>query len=222
MTPSPELTLFHAPISGNSYKVVLLLSQLGRPCRIVKVDLLGGEARTEAFRGINPFGRIPYLAEGGFGLAKSNAILLYLARGSAFLPDEPRTIARIHQWMFFEQNQIETSLATLRFMLHVRRGHPLAEHAVALHRSQGVAALDVLERHLSGHDFLAGHYSVADIAVYAYTHVAPQAGIPLDPYPAVRSWIDRIEATQGFVPLGTALPGHNSLAPLERPARALR
>src|SRR5437868_15521542 len=110
-----EITLYDAPISGNSYKVRLLLSQLDLPYKRVIIDLLKGEARSESFKKLNPFYRVPFLTDGDFGLAESGAILLYLARGSRYLPDDPRAQALVTQWLFFEQNQLEASIAVSRW-----------------------------------------------------------------------------------------------------------
>jgi glutathione S-transferase len=195
------LTLYDSPVSGNSYKVRLLLSQLGRPCRIVRMDIFAGEAGTESFRAQNPFGRVPFLVEGDFRLAESNAILTYLARGSPFWPDDSREQARALQWMFFEQNQLELGLGVSRYFLKFRPDHPGAQEAVAAQRARGTAALHILEHHLTGHDFATARYSIADIALYGYTHVAPEGGFPLDDHPAIRRWLARVESQPGYVSL---------------------
>jgi glutathione S-transferase len=198
---SRELVLHDAAISGNAYKVRLLLSQLGLRYRRIAVDLLAGEARTAAFRALNPFGRVPFLLDGDFALAESNAILFHLAQGSRLWPAEARDQALALQWMFFEQNQVEASIAVVRYFVRFAPGHPHRSAAEALLVAKGEASLAVLERHLAAHDFLVGGYGVADIALFGYVHVAPEGGFDLGPFPAVRAWIERVRAQPGFVPM---------------------
>jgi len=194
-----ELTLYDSPISGNSYKVRLLLSQLGLPYSRVIVHILKGESRTAAFKAMNPFYRVPFLKDGDFGLAESNAILVYLARGSALFPDDPKTQAQILAWLFFEQNQLEASIAVSRHVLLHEPDEPRTPAIVESQRRRGAAALEVLERHLATHDFLVGGYSIADIALFGYTPLAAEGGFPLDGFPAVRAWLDRVKAQPRFV-----------------------
>jgi glutathione S-transferase len=194
------LTFYDASISGNTFKVRLLLAQLKIPHQVVRLDLAKGEARRPEFRKTNPFGRVPFLVEDGFSLAESNAILLYLARGSPLLPAEARAQALLHQWMFFEQNQLELSVGIPRFL---RRFHIETPQAVFDHyQPRAVAALKTMERHLSRRQWLAGEaYSVADIALFAYAHLAPEAGHPLEAYPALGAWLQRVRAQPGFFEL---------------------
>jgi glutathione S-transferase len=196
-----EITLYDSAISGNSYKCRLLLAQLELPYQRVPVDILKGESRTEAFRKLNPFYRVPFLTDGDFGLAESNAILLYLARGSRYLPDDPRAQALVHQWLFFEQNQLEASIALSRFVLRWEPDAPNTRAIVETQRRRGLASLKVIEEHFSKHDFAVGDYSVADIALFGYTPLAPEGGFPLDDYPAVRRWLDRVRAQPRFIPM---------------------
>jgi glutathione S-transferase len=196
------LRLYDYLESGNGYKVRLLLAQLGIPFERVELDIRKGETRTPEFLRLNPNGRIPVLQlEDGTCLAESNAILFYLAEGSAFLPEERLERARVLQWMFFEQYSHEPYIAVLRSWQHTglaesRRGE------VPEKRERGYAALAVMERHLVGRDFLAaGRYTIADIALYAYTHVAPEGGFDLEAFPAVRHWLDRVRAQPGHVPI---------------------
>jgi glutathione S-transferase len=199
---SPALRLYDYLPSGNGYKVRLLLHQLGMPFERVELDILKGETRTEAFLAKNPNGRIPVLElADGTCLSESDAILWYLAEGTPFLPDERLDRARVLQWMFFEQYSHEPNLATLRFWTHAGW---LEERAVWVpeKRRAGTAALGVLERHLREHRFLvAERYTIADIALYAYTHVAEDGGFALAPFSALRAWLDRVAAQPGHVPI---------------------
>jgi glutathione S-transferase len=197
-----ELTLYDSAISGNSYKCRLLLNQLEVPYKLVPVDLLAGEARSAGFKKLNPFYRVPFLTYGDFGLGESNAILLYLARGSRYLPDDARTQALIAQWMFFEQNQLEASIAVSRWILKFEPNGPLSKEMVATQRKRGQRSLEILEHHLSTHDFLVSAYSVADIALFGYTPLATEGGFPLDGFPAIRRWIERVREQPRFIAFG--------------------
>lgn len=190
--------------SGNGYKVRLTLRYLALPYELVEVDIKRGESRTPAFLALNPNGRIPALEVPGRGvLAESHAIISYLAKGSALLPGDPWDEALIWQWMCFEQYNLEPAIGTARFWLRslgrteAELGQSLTDKLVA-----GRAALQVLNGALTGKRFLVGdRYSLADIALYAYTHVAPEAGIDLDAYPAIRHWIGNVEAERSWIPI---------------------
>jgi glutathione S-transferase len=187
------LVFYDAAYSGNTWKVRLLLKQLAIPHEVVKLDLFKGEARTPEFRKRNPFGRVPFITDGDFTLSESNAILLYLARGSRLLPDDPH----VHEWMFFEQNQVELSIGLPRIwkLLGMEQPAPLWEH----YKPRAVAGLKVLERHLAQHRWLAGDaYSVADISLFAYTHLAPDAGHDLSQFPAVSAWLQWFREQPGW------------------------
>jgi glutathione S-transferase len=196
------LRLYDYLESGNGYKVRLLLHQLGLPCERVELDILKGETRTPAFLAKNPNGRIPTLElEDGTCLPESNAILWYLAEGTPFLPEDRLARAQALSWMCFEQYSHEPNIATLRFWTHAG----LLEQRAALvpgKREAGVAALGVMEGHLARQPFFAaGRYSIADIALYAYTHVAEEGGFPLAPYPAIRAWLARVAAQPRHIPI---------------------
>jgi glutathione S-transferase len=193
------LTFYDAPVSGNTYKVRLLLRQLKIPHEVVWLDILKGEVRGDEFRRRNPFGRVPYIDHDGFGLAESNAILLYLARGSRLLPDDVRTQALVAQWMFFEQNQVELSIGIPRFL----RAQGKDPGAVGEHYApRAKAALKVLEQHLLLRHWLVGEaYSIADIAMFAYSHLAPDAGHDLSQYPALSAWMARVCSQPGWFAL---------------------
>ena len=196
------IALYDSAISGNSYKVRLVAAQLGIPLRIVPVDILRGESRTAEFLARNPNGRTPVIDDDGFVLAESNAILAYLARGTRLLPDDRRRWALVLQWLFFEQYSHEPYVATSRFWLLHRPDGPEKSAALAARRDGGWAALRVMEAHLATRDFFVEAYSIADVALFAYTHVSHEGGFPLDDLPHVRAWVERVRGQPGFVPMG--------------------
>jgi glutathione S-transferase len=195
------MKLYNVAYSGNSYKVRLLLAQLGTPCKIVEVDILKGESRTPEFLKINPNGRTPVLNDNGFFLAESNAILAYLARGTKFLPEDRHRWAQVFQWLFFEQYSHEPYIATSRFWLQHKPDNPERSAVLAARRDGGWAALKVMEDHLGKNDFFVGDYTIADIALFAYTHVSHEGGFPLDDFPKIRAWIERVKSQPGFIPM---------------------
>jgi glutathione S-transferase len=195
------MKLYNVAYSGNSYKVRLLLAQLGVPCEIVEVDILKGETRTPEFLKINPNGRTPVLDDNDFILAESNAILAYLAQGTKFLPDDRKKFGLIFQWMFFEQYSHEPFIATSRFWLQHKPDSSEKTAALASRRDGGWSALKVMEDHLEKNDFFVGNYTIADIALFAYTHVAHEGGFPLDEFPMIREWIERVKKQPGFIPM---------------------
>jgi glutathione S-transferase len=186
--------------SANCYKVRLLLAQLGLEVERVPVDIFAGESQTEEYRAKNPAGRTPVLElESGETLAESGAILLYLAEGTECLPPDPLGRARAAQWLFFEQNLLEPNVGTARFWLLTGRAEG-NEAVLARCQAMGLAALGVLDAHLARNDFLLGErYSVADIGLYGYTHVARESGIDTDRFDAVRAWLARVRETPGYV-----------------------
>jgi glutathione S-transferase len=189
--------------SGNGYKVRLLLTQLGVPFELVEVDITKGLTRTPDFLARNPNGRIPTLEiEPGVYLPESNAILFYLAENSAFFPAERLERARVLQWMCFEQYSHEPNIATVRFWLTHGELTPERRAQLEQKRQLGYAALAVMEQHLAPRSFFVGErYSIADIALYAYTHVADEGGFDLDPYPAVGAWLERVSAQPRHIPI---------------------
>jgi glutathione S-transferase len=197
------LTLYDFLDSGNGYKIRLLCALQNEPYRWVEVDILAGATRQAEFLAKNPNGRIPTLElhEGSF-LAESNAILWYLAEGSAFIPSERLARARVLQWMFFEQYSHEPYVATPRFIK--RHFPPDSPRQAELPKrlEQGRAALAIMDAHLKSENFFVGdRYTIADIALYAYTHVAPEGGLDLAPYSYVRAWMQRVAAHPRHVPL---------------------
>jgi len=198
-------TVYGMSDSGNCYKVRLALEQLGLPYRWVEVDSSKGETRTPAFLAMNPNGKVPTLGlEGGGHLPESNAILHYLAEGTPLLPGDRLGRARALQWMFFEQYSHEPYIAVARFILrYLPRDTPRRAELPRL-QERGRQALAVMEQHLAAQPFFAGPaYSIADIALFAYTHCAAEGGFDLAAYPAVNAWIDRVRGQPRFV----ALPG---------------
>jgi len=191
------MRLHDTPQSGNGYKVRLLLTRLNIPFERVLYDIDKGETRTAEFLArVNPNGRVPVLEIApDFLLAESNAILWYLAEGTPFLADDRRRRAETLQWLFFEQYSHEPNIATPRYWITHRVLDPLREAQLPGKTEQGYAALGVLERRLEGHPFLVGdRYGIADIALYAYTHVAGEGGFDLGRFPALRRWLARVAA----------------------------
>jgi glutathione S-transferase len=196
------LRLYDYYDSGNGYKVRLALAQLAIPHRLIEVDIDKGETRTAEFLAMNPNGRIPLLAlENGAYLAESNAILCYLAEGTRLMPGEALERARVLQWLFFEQYSHEPNVATARYWLRHGLMTPAREPLFAQKRLAGYAALAVMENHLATRDFFVAAYSIADIALYAYTHVAEQGGFDLARFPAVTAWLERVRQQEGHVSL---------------------
>ena len=195
--------LFDYLDSGNGYKIRLLLSQLGKTCRWVELDILANETRTPQFLAKNPNGRIPALElDDGTCLAESNAILWYLAEGSPFIPGDRLKRAQVLQWMFFEQYSHEPFIATSRFIIkHLPVDSPRRAE-LPDRMARGRAALSVMDAHLSLNEFFVGGcYSIADIALYAYTHVAHEAHFDLAPYAAIKAWFTRVANQPNYIPL---------------------
>jgi glutathione S-transferase len=199
--------LFDYLDSGNGYKVRLLLAQLGQRYDWTEVDIDAGKTRTPEFLKRNANGRIPTLElDDGTNLAESNAILWYLAEGTPFVRADRLGRAQVLQWMFFEQYSHEPYVATPRYIVkHLPADHP-RRGELPDRLARGRAALTVMETHLTTRQFfVAERYSIADIALYAYTHVADEGGHNLAPYPHVNAWLKRVAAQARYVPL-TARP----------------
>lgn len=194
------LRLYDYPISGNCYKIRLLLTQLGEPFARVHVDITRGESRTPAFAAKNPNLKVPVLEwPDGRCLAESNAILFHLAEGTRYLPGDAWRRAQVLQWLFFEQYSLEPSVAVVRFWRisgAIERYHHLLEALM----DRGQRALAVLNDHLASSEYLVGsRYSIADIALYAYTHVAHEGGFEMSPYASIRAWLDRVRNQPGHI-----------------------
>ncbi|MCK9914468.1 glutathione S-transferase family protein [Microbacteriaceae bacterium K1510] len=195
-------TLYSMQRSGNSYKVRLALARLGIPYKRVEVDILQGESRTPEFLTMNPSGQVPLLEVApGRHLAESNAILWYVAGGTRLAPEDRIERAAALQWMFFEQHSLEPNIGAAYFWLClIKGGRELQQHALEDWTENGYRALGVMEKHLTSHSyFVAGHFTIADIALYAYTHLAEACDFDLSRFPAIREWLARIEAEPGYV-----------------------
>ncbi|MDP2535240.1 glutathione S-transferase family protein [Alteromonas stellipolaris] len=189
--------------SGNCYKLQLLLALLGKACEWIDVDILKGECRTDAFLAKSPNGKIPILElDDGRVLSESNAIMHYLASGSTFIPTSPFTFATLLQWQFFEQYSHEPYIAVARY-INLYLGLPEDKKAeYEAKQAGGYRALEVMDKQLSQTPFLLGnHVSLADISLFAYTHVAHEGGFDLAAYPAIRNWITLIKDQRGFIPM---------------------
>jgi glutathione S-transferase len=194
--------LYDSPVSGNCYKVRLLLAHLGLPYERHAVDVVDRSGRRELLGGLNPALRIPTLIlDDGRPLAESNAILMYLGEGSPYVPEDPYERAQVLQWLFFEQYSHEPYIAVVRFWVAFAP-EPPGEEEIAARRRAGHGALKGMERHLTDRAFLVGDaYTVADIGLYAYTHIAGEGGFELERYPAIRAWLERVRAQPGHVPI---------------------
>jgi glutathione S-transferase len=197
---SAMLKLYDCLYSGNGYKPRLLLRLLGVPFERIEVDIARGESRTEEFLRRNPEGRIPVLElDDGTHLFESNAILYHLAEGTPYLPADRLQRARVLQWMFWEQYSHEPNIATLRHWLQHGGLTPERRPLLDQKRKLGERALSVMEAHLGRSRYMVGDgCTIADLALYAYTHVAPEGGFDLGPLPAVRAWLDRVRDRPGF------------------------
>ena len=201
---SNALTLHQDPRSGNCYKIALTAALLGLPLEVRDYDIMRGETRTPGFLArVNANGRIPVLQIGDRFLPESNAACWYLAEGSALVPADRFDQADVLRWMFFEQYNHEPNVATLRFWLRFVGQDKLSEAQKAQipgKRAAGEAALRLMDDHLARHAWFVGEsVTLADIALFAYTHVCEQGCFALDDYPAVKAWIARVEALPGFV-----------------------
>lgn len=190
------LRLYDFLPSGNGYKVRLLLTQLGIPFERVELNILKGETRTPDFLAKNPNGRIPVLEiEPGKFISESNAILFYLSEGTPFFPSDTWERAQVLQWLFFEQYSHEPYIATSRFWISILGQADKYREAINQKREQGYAALTLIEKHLTHHTFLVGErYTIADIGLFAYTHVADAGGFELRRFPAIQAWLERVKA----------------------------
>jgi glutathione S-transferase len=197
------LLLYDNPVSGNCYKVRLLLAHLGIPYERRELSVVDRSNRSEVLGDLNPAQRVPTLVlDDGRALGESGAILWYFAEGTEFVPEDRYERAQMLQWMFFEQYDHEPALAVVRFWV-AYSGRPGAfTDRLEERMAAGYRALDAMERHLDGREFFVGdRLSLADIALYAYTHVAAEGGFELDSYPAIGAWLDRVAAKPGHVPI---------------------
>lgn len=194
------MKLFAMTGSGNCWKAATLMEQLGIAFQWIEVDVVGGATREPAFLARNPNGKVPLLEiRPGQYLAESNAMLCYLAEGSPLLPNERYARAKVLEWLFFEQYSHEPYIATVRFWVKFLGKQDEWKEKIATAMARGHVALGVMERQLQHQPFLAGDaYTIADIALFAYTHVADEGGYELAKYPGVRDWLTRVAAQPGF------------------------
>lgn len=195
-------TLYSMQRSGNSYKVRLALAKLGIPYKLVEIDVLQGQSRTPEFLAKNPSGQVPLLEVApNRHLAESNAILWYVAGGTTLAPEDRIERAEALQWMFFEQHSIEPNIGAAYFWLAlVKGGRELQQHALEDWMEEGYRSLAVMENHLKHHRYFVGdRYSVADIALYAYAHLAHACDYELTTFPEIRAWLERVAAQPGYV-----------------------
>jgi glutathione S-transferase len=194
------MRLFDYPASCNCYKVRLLLANLGREYERVPVDIFSGETLTVDYAAINPARTTPVLeTDDGRHLQESNAILVYLAGGTRLLPGDPFDLAQAMRWLIYEQTDVVPMIGGLRFRLLAGRWTE-TDPEVARRRAGAHEVLALLDDHLFGRDFFGGtRYSIADVAIYGYSHRASEAGIDLDPYANVRAWFARVESQPGYM-----------------------
>jgi glutathione S-transferase len=198
------MLLYNSPISGNCYKVRLLLAHLGIPYERRDLDVVDRSNRPAELGGLNPELRVPpVVLDAGRLLAESGAILWYFGDGTRFVPVDGYERAKVLQWMFFEQYSHEPALAVVRFLVAYSGRAESQRELIETRTAQGYRALDAMERHLEGADgYLVGRtMTLADIALFAYTHVAHEGGFSLEAYPAIRGWLDRIASEPGHVPI---------------------
>jgi glutathione S-transferase len=197
------LVLYENPVSGNCHKVRLILDLLGIEHERRQLSVVDHSDRVEVLGGLSPTLNVPAVVlDDGRPLAESNAILWYFAEGTEYLPDDSYERAQVLQWMFFEQYKHEPGIAVVRYWDSIAGEDQPRPANLEERRADGRLALKAMERHLRDRDYLVGDsFTIADIALYAYTHVAPEGGFDLEPLPAIRAWIERVEAQPGVVPM---------------------
>jgi glutathione S-transferase len=195
--------LYDSPVSGNCYKVRLLLAHLGIPYERRELDVVDRSNRQEVLGGLNPALRVPTLVlDDGRALGESGAILWYFAEGTRFVPQEKFERAQVLQWMFFEQYDHEPAIAVARFWLAYSGRPESVRDRLEGWQEQGTKALRAMERHLAGRSWFVGDaMTIADIALYAYTHVAPEGAFDLQPFRSIRAWLERVASQPGHVPM---------------------
>jgi glutathione S-transferase len=195
------MLLYNSAVSGNCYKVRLVAALLGVPLELEELSVVDRSNRAEVLGDLNPARRVPTLVlDDGRPLGESNAILWYLADGTDLVPTDPYERAQVLQWQFFEQYQHEPSIAVVRFLIAYSGQAEKHADRIKEQTANGYIALDAMERHLADRTYLVGErYTIADISLYAYTHVADEGGFDLAPYPAIRAWLDRIPERPGHI-----------------------
>lgn len=195
------LTLYDYLPSQNAYKIRLLLSHMGQPYRTQMVSIFEGEGQNEAFRRVSPTGAVPAIElEDGRCLAESNAILMFLADGTRYLPSDAFGRAKVMQWLCFESDYVQAGIATLRHWILTGKDRNRPSALLEMKRDQSLRTLGILERQLGNGGFIAGSgYTVADMSLFAYVHLAGDAGLSLDDFPKVTTWIERVRGEEGFL-----------------------
>lgn len=196
------LKLYDHPLSGNCYKVRLALSQLGVEYERIFLDIFKGEHHSPEYEALNPNRKIPVLIDGDFNMWESNAILLYVGKKYSpnhLYPEDLQTFGAVAQWLFFGKTSIDPNLAVARYLTKFVTPENRDERDLNRLRTQGNAVLAVLDNHLEQTNFLAGSYSIADIACFPYVSMAPEGGVDMSPYPSVILWCDRIKSQPGFI-----------------------
>jgi glutathione S-transferase len=195
--------LYNSQLSGNCWKVRQLLALLEIQYERVELDVIDRSNRREVLGGKNPALRVPTLElDNGEHLAESNAILWYLGEGTQYVPADPLARARALQWMFFEQYEVEPNLAVARFWVSILGERERRAAELEAKWQGGNRALEAIDEHLAQREWLVGEaFSIADISVYGYTHVAEEGGFDLQPYPALQAWVERVAARPGYVPM---------------------
>ena len=194
--------LYNYQPSGNCYKIRLLLNQLGIPFESIQIDILNGESRTPEFLNINPNGMIPVLQIDDKFLPESNAAIWFLSQGTKYYPQDKFEQAQVLQWMFFEQYSHEPNIATVRFWISILHAQDKYANEIKNKMKAGYKALNVMENHLSQHSFFVGDkYSIADIALYAYSHVAHEGGYELSNYTNINRWFKAVESQPDYATL---------------------
>ncbi len=196
------LKLYDHPLSGNSYKSRLALSNLGIEYERINVDVFKGEQNDPKFAALNPNKKIPVLVDEDYVLWESNALLFYIGKRYSpnhIYPEDPRTHGLVAQWLLFGKTTIDPNLAIARYMTRFVSREAHEEQELAKVRAHGTMALKILDDHLQDMDFLAGEYSIADIGCYPYVHLAPEGNVDIEAYSNIMSWIERIESQPGYV-----------------------
>ena len=197
------MLLYNSQISGNCYKVRLLLAHLGIPFEREELDVIDRSNRPAVLGDKNPALRVPTIVlDDGRAIGESGAILWYFGEGTRFVPEDRYERARVLQWMFFEQYDHEPAIAVVRFLVAYAKTAEEQPEFVEQRTKQGYRALAAMERHLTGREWLVGSgMTLADIALYGYTHVAPEGGFELEPYPRIQAWLERVASQPGHVPI---------------------
>ena len=197
------MLLYDSPVSGNCYKVRLLLAHLALPYERQTMDVVERSNRAEVLGGLNPALRVPTLVlDDGRALAESGAILWYFGEGTRFVPEDPYERAQVLQWMFFEQYDHEPAIAVARFWLAYSGRRESVRDRLDDWQSQGLRALSAMDQHLDGRTWFVGDaMTIADVALYAYTHVADEGGFDLEPFAAIRAWLENVASQPGHVPI---------------------